>query len=69
MIKNLRSIREQRGLNQSQLAALSNVNRVNISQYEIGVRKPNLTTTQKLAAALGCTIEDLIGDDGGKAAG
>lgn len=61
MLKNLREIRKQRKMTQKELSERAKVNRINISQYEGGVKNPNLTTVQKLASALGCTIEQLIG--------
>jgi transcriptional regulator with XRE-family HTH domain len=63
MLKNLRAIRKARKMTQKELAQLAKVNRINISQYEIGVKNPNLTTVQKLASALGCTIEQLLGTE------
>lgn len=63
MLKNLREIRKARKMTQKELSERSRVNRINISQYEIGVKNPNLTTVQKLASALGCTIEQLLGTD------
>lgn len=61
MLKNLRAIRKEKKMTQKALSERANVNRINISQYEIGVKNPNLTTVQKLASALGCTIEELLG--------
>lgn len=63
MLKNLRAIRKARKMTQKELSERALVNRINISQYEIGVKNPNLTTVQKLASALGCTIEQLLGTD------
>lgn len=63
MLKNLRIIRKARNMTQKQLSDRAKVNRINISQYEIGVKNPNLTTVQKLASALGCTIEQLLGTE------
>lgn len=63
MLKNLRIIRKARNMTQKELSDRAKVNRINISQYEIGVKNPNLTTVQKLASALGCTIEELLGNE------
>lgn len=65
MLRNLRNIREARKMSQVELSRRSNVNRVNISQYETCVRNPNLTTAQRLAEVLGVTIEELIGKKAG----
>ena len=61
MLKNLRAIRKAQSMTQKELAERARVNRINISQYESGIRNPNLTTVQKLADVLGCTIEELLG--------
>ena len=61
MLKNLRAIRKAQSMTQKELAERARVHRINISQYESGIRNPNLTTAQKLADVLGCTIEDLLG--------
>ena len=61
MLKNLRAIRKAQSMTQKELAERAMVNRINISQYESGIRNPNLTTVQKLADVLGCTIEELLG--------
>jgi len=61
MLKNLRAIRKAKSMTQRELAERSKVHRINISQYESGIRNPNLTTVQKLADVLGCTIEELLG--------
>lgn len=65
MLKNLRTIRKARKISQAELSKRSNVNRINISQYETGAKNPNLTTTQKLAEALGVTVDELIGKRAG----
>ena len=62
MLKNLRALRVAKKMTQSQLSEASKINRINISQYEIGIKNPNLTTSQKLASALGVTVDELIGD-------
>ena len=63
MLKNLQIIRLARKMTQEELSQRANVNRVNISQYEIGIKNPNLSTVQKLASALECTIEELLGTE------
>ena len=63
MIKNLRQIRKARRLTQQALSQLANVNRINISQYENGVKNPNLATAEKLATALDVTVDELIGKE------
>lgn len=59
--KNLRHIREQRGLLKTELAELSGVTRVTINNIELGTRKGcNIITLNKLAKALGISIFDLL---------
>jgi transcriptional regulator with XRE-family HTH domain len=60
MLKNLRRIREEQKMSQEELSKRSQVNRVNISQYETCVKNPNLTTAQRLAEVLGVTVDELI---------
>lgn len=61
MVKNLRAIRKLAGITQKQLSEISGVPRISIIRYESGKYHPNLKNAEKLAAALRCTIEDLIG--------
>ena len=60
-LKNLRELRLRQGMSQEKLAYISGVTRVSISAFEIGRRFASTTTTEKLAAALMVTIEDLEG--------
>lgn len=57
---NLREIRKQKGMTQEALAAFSGVNRVSIAKYETGKTTPSLQTAEKLAAALGVTVDELL---------
>ena len=52
--------REWRGLNQSELARASGVNRVQIADIEAGRKTGSVTTLRKLADTLGVTVDDLI---------
>lgn len=59
----LQTIRQQRGLSQSQLAELSGVNVRNIQLYEQGVNdidRAQARTLYRLARVLGCHIESLL---------
>lgn len=61
----LRSIREERGLSQSQLAACTGLSVRMIQDYEQGKRDFNgakLKTILKLCVALGCRMEDVLND-------
>ena len=56
----LRDMRKERKLTQAGLEALSGVNRVNISKYEIGTSSPSLMTLSRIADAFGVTMSELL---------
>ena len=59
-------IKEQRkalGISQTKLGEFCGVTKGTISQYENGKREPDLTTLKKIAAALHCTVDYLLGID------
>lgn len=58
----LREMRIKRKMTLEELSKASGVARVSINRYELGERTPNVLIAKKLADALNCTIEDLIGD-------
>lgn len=67
---NLKTIRATCSLSQSQLATKSGVSIGLIQKYESGERdinKAQVRTVHQLAQALGCTVEDLIETEKGKA--
>lgn len=57
----LRVWREFRGLNQTTLANVSGVNRVQIADIEAGRRSGSVETFKKLAGALNIALDDLVG--------
>ena len=58
---NLRATRERIGLSQYELAKHSGVPQAVISDIESGKTKaPRIDTLQRLAAALHCTVDDLL---------
>ena len=62
-LSRLRSIRENRGLSQSELARVSGINIRSIQMYEQGVNdidKAQAITLYRLSRAIGCRIEDLL---------
>lgn len=59
-MRELTRIRGERGLSQQGLADASGVNKATINQIERGRRSPNLETLDKLAAALGVEVADLL---------
>ena len=59
--KNLRKLREIKGLSQEKLARLADVANNTIIKIEAGKNKnPTLETLQKIAKALGVSIEELL---------
>jgi transcriptional regulator with XRE-family HTH domain len=59
--KRLKSLREDKGLAQSELARLADVSPSLINLMESGQRSPSLATLQDLADALGTSIDYLVG--------
>ena len=62
-MKNLKRIRQARGISQSELATLSGVSIRMIQYYEQGakdINKAEAITVMKLAKALGCQMEALL---------
>ena len=58
----LEKLRLERGMTRQQLADAARVTRVSIYRYEHGCRVPNIDTASRLARALECSIEELVGD-------
>lgn len=61
LAKNIRELREARGLTQQQLADLSGIPRPTWANLESGSSNPTLTVLVKVASALHVPIEELIG--------
>lgn len=59
--KNLKRIRNDKGLSQYSLAQLVGYKQVTISAWEVGRSEPSMGDIAKLAIALDCTQEELIG--------
>ncbi len=61
----LKSKRTEAGMTQVQLAEATGLTPRSIQNYEMGTRRPrNDEIVEKLAAALGCSFEDLMGTGG-----
>ena len=59
--KNLRKLREAKGLSQEKLARLSDVANNTIIKIEAGKNQnPTLETLKKVAQALGVSVDDLM---------
>lgn len=61
MLRNLRRIRERRGLSLRELEAMSGVYRSTINELELMDRGAQGRTVRRLAGALGVETEDLVG--------
>jgi transcriptional regulator with XRE-family HTH domain len=66
--RNLRRIRDEKGVRQERLAELSGFGQQYISDIERGRRNPTVVTLFHLASALGVTPADLVAFDEGEPA-
>ena len=57
---NIKKKRESRGLTQNQIGKVLKVNRSTVAMWESGKSKPRADLIPKLAAVLGCSIEELF---------
>ncbi len=58
----LQQLRESKGMTQRDLAAKAKVTPGYIAQLEMGLRNPSLASLQKLAKALGVSMDELMTD-------
>ena len=68
-MNNLKRLRTEKGLTQSQLAESAGTTQRMIQKYESGERdilKAQVQTVHKMAQALGCSIEDIIKQNKGR---
>ena len=56
----IRALRQERGMDQSQLAALVGVRRETISRLEKGLYNPSLKLAMDIAKVFGCTVEEIF---------
>jgi len=61
MAARLKAARKAANMTQNELAEKLGVSYVVISQYENGVRNPKIETVKKLAVALNCSADKLLG--------
>ena len=62
----LKALRKAQNLTQSELADKAEITRSIIAKAEIGLITPSAATLVKLAHALNCTIDELLGNDKGR---
>lgn len=60
MAERLRNLRKLAGLTQTELARRTGIHRTLIARYESGLTIPSATKIVRIAAAIGCMVEDLI---------
>ena len=59
--KNIKKLRKQRGLSQDKLSKLADISHNTIIKIESGaIQSPTINTAQKIAKALGVTLDDLM---------
>lgn len=58
--KNIKRIREQKGMTQGDICRALNLDRGYISSIESGKRNPTLSTLKKLADALKVSVDELL---------
>lgn len=61
LARNIRQLREERGLTQQRISELSGIPRPTWASLESGAANPTLTVLTRIAAALQVSIEELIG--------
>lgn len=58
--KNLKTLREMKGMTQAELADDLGVTRALIAQYEAGAKAPNVNLAAEIAKTLGVTIDSMM---------
>lgn len=61
--KNIKKFRNENKLTQEKLGKIIGVKSITIRKYESDERQPDIKTLNNIAAALGVTINDLLGDN------
>lgn len=56
----IRSMREQKGITQAELAEKIHVSQPMLCQIERGTKSPSLPLSAEIAAVLGCTVNDIL---------
>ena len=59
----LQSMRPRAGMSQRSIATSLNIDRSTVTKWETGKAKPRASMLIKLAALLGCTVDELLRDD------
>lgn len=59
---NIRKIREEKNISQAWLADYVGISQPMLCQIERGTKNPSLQVGAEIAAALACTLEDLLSE-------
>ena len=59
---NLEKLRKEKNLTQTEVAEICGLKLPAYNHYENGRREPSIEILRKLATALDCTVDELIGD-------
>ena len=59
-VNNIKFCRERAGVTQAQLATVVGIDRTAISKWESGETLPRADKLPAIAAALGCTVDELL---------
>jgi len=62
-LKNLVNFRKKKGWSQKELSDKAGVSQTYISELEAGKKRPTVVIAQKLAAALGITLSELLQEE------
>lgn len=54
--------RTKNGMTQTELAKKLSISQNAVSQYESGARTPTVKRLSQIAAALGCTVDEIMAD-------
>lgn len=57
----IKELRQARDWTQDVLAKETGINRVTIARYELGTISPNVINAIKIASALNCSLDELMG--------
>ena len=68
MLKNLKKLREEKGISQKQLADVVSVSQQSINKYENHNVEPDIATLIRLADYFGTTVDYLVGHTAPQAA-
>jgi transcriptional regulator with XRE-family HTH domain len=58
--KNIKKVREQKGMTQQQIADLIHMHRSNYSKVESGQREPSIDALNKIAKHFGMSLDELV---------